>query len=444
MISARRTKNFTDFVSEQWNTDRSMGSDLTLERCPLGPLPDRPILERLLSTCYYASLLREEDRQVRFRLVFGEPRQFNPESGPPTGLHRLVFSKPRPFHEQELRRLFPAADFHRSLIGVRLDAKDGLVIWGIIHSGPRWIHDLHGGLQPFSPLPASLVVCVTDPGRLTVCRGRVTIASLVGSEIRCPVPEVYDTKWFPKCFESTRTELWALHQAAFERAHEKSARLDPDIVRRIAQQVDRRVISTVRNSRHGGTLVYLSTDQAGAFSVDNAYMVMRYQFAAENARNRFRTLIVQLMNALAEEFGPKVPKEYVVGWNEFVASKSATLSILEEGIMEVAHLVAGLAAMDGAVVLSNKYEVLGCGAQIACDLEKVPVVLRAMDAEANETEEVSIDHFGARHRSVYRLCHAFHDVMAVVISQDRAVQFVKWNRGAVTYWDQVATSVLHI
>jgi hypothetical protein len=33
------------------------------------PLPQAPVLEQLLSTCYQASLLREENRPVRFRLM---------------------------------------------------------------------------------------------------------------------------------------------------------------------------------------------------------------------------------------------------------------------------------------------------------------------------------------------------------------------------------------
>jgi len=37
-----------------------------------------------------------------------------------------------------------------------------------------------------------------------------------------------------------------------------------------------------------------------------------------------------------------------------------------------------------------------------------------------------------------------HDAMAIVISQDGTVRFVKWHEGEVTYWDNVATSVLDV
>ena len=43
---------------------------------------------------------------------------------------------------------------------------------------------------------------------------------------------------------------------------------------------------------------------------------------------------------------------------------------------------------------------------------------------------------GTRHRSAYRLCNELRDVIAVVISQDGNVRFVKRKDEAVTYWDQ--------
>lgn len=95
------------------------------------PLPDSPTLERLLSICYQASLLQEEERPVRFRLVLRAPEHFPATDGPPTGLHRLVFTDPRPCSAHELRRLFPAVEFYRSLIGVWLDPEQGLHIWGL-------------------------------------------------------------------------------------------------------------------------------------------------------------------------------------------------------------------------------------------------------------------------------------------------------------------------
>jgi hypothetical protein len=37
-----------------------------------------------------------------------------------------------------------------------------------------------------------------------------------------------------------------------------------------------------------------------------------------------------------------------------------------------------------------------------------------------------------------------HEALAIVVSQDGTVRFVKWHEGEVTYWDHVSTSVLDV
>jgi DNA integrity scanning protein DisA with diadenylate cyclase activity len=85
---------------------------------------------------------------------------------------------------------------------------------------------------------------------------------------------------------------------------------------------------------------------------------------------------------------------------------------------------------------------LGFGAEISGGLERVKTVARALVLEGIETEQANAENFGTRHRSAYRLCSAVHEAMGIVISQDRLVRLVKWKDGIVTYWNQVATSIL--
>jgi len=88
--------------------------------------------------------------------------------------------------------------------------------------------------------------------------------------------------------------------------------------------------------------------------------------------------------------------------------------------------------------------VLGFGAEIGGDLPVVRTVARALDAEGHEKVLESVESVGQRHRSAYRLCSFVHDAVAIVVSQDGTVRFVKWHDGVVTYWDNVATSVLDV
>jgi DNA integrity scanning protein DisA with diadenylate cyclase activity len=79
---------------------------------------------------------------------------------------------------------------------------------------------------------------------------------------------------------------------------------------------------------------------------------------------------------------------------------------------------------------------LGFGGEISGRLPDVKTVARALDVEAVAVVKESVGDVGTRHRSAYRLCNALGDVIAVVISQDGNVRFIKRKNEAVTYWDQ--------
>ncbi|MFZ0930675.1 MAG: putative sensor domain DACNV-containing protein [Syntrophobacteraceae bacterium] len=430
------------YVTDHWGDSRLSGLSSIIDCGPGDSLPDQETLHHLISCCYQASLMKEEGRQVRFRLVLREHGCFDSNDGPPTGLHPLLFSEPQTFDEYKLQRLSPAADFYRSLIGVRHDAQEGLQIWGMIHSGSRWVQNVYGGRMIAPALPLSLVVYVTDPGRITVCKGPLAIATLNRGQIISPAHEVFDSAWLPAGFASVRSRLWELHLAAKDAAKKPWADLNPGIVNTIAKQVARRIISYVRNSGHGGTILVIPPEMVEQVFEENPYLNIEYRVTDEATRKRFQTLLVNLMNTLAEVHGRKANKDKPVGWDEYVASNEEPLALLDEAVFDLAHLFADLTSVDGAVVFTEGFELLGFGAMISVGLKGVKTVARALDIEGLHTEQVHSGNFGARHRSAFRFCNAVHEAIAIVISQDRLVRFVKWKEGVVTYWHHVATNIM--
>ncbi len=423
--------DLASYVRERWD-DAIPGAD---------PLPDPAVLETLISACYQASLLREEERAVMFRMILCDPDRLPTREGPPSGLHKLEFPEPRPFDIQELRRLSPAANYYRLLVGVRFDEERGLRIWGLVHSGPRWLRAHQGGRDAPPPLPSALIVRVSGPGRIAVDCGSYVVGRLDGGELSDSTMNVYDSRWLPDTFAPVRAELAEIHSKARERAQEKYgevwAPMDNDVTRIIGQHTVKRVVSAVRNSHHGGTLVIVPPNLADVI-LEDRYVALKYKFAEEEPRRRFRTLIVSAMNTLAESHGRGgAPSgEEAVGWKAYEASSDEKLSDFDEAIFEVAHLIASLAAVDGAVVMTQRFELLGFGGEISGGLPGVETVSKALDIEGDETTQEPAEGFGTRHRSAFRLCDALPDVIAVVISQDSNVRFVKQKDGAVTYWDQ--------
>uniref|UniRef100_C6DZZ1 DAC domain-containing protein n=1 Tax=Geobacter sp. (strain M21) TaxID=443144 RepID=C6DZZ1_GEOSM len=432
-------RDLVSFIFERWQ-DEAFVARLCREDVGEFQLPDRGILEQVISTCYQASLLREEERPVMFRLIIRDSYLFAAHEGPPTGMHRLIFSRTRPFNEYELHRLAPAADFYRTLIGIFVEPAQGAQIWGLLHSGTRWMHAVYGGRKTSPPMPLSLVVYVTGPGQISVCIGDNIIASLNGGQINCPTLDVFNSKWLNTSLGALNAETWALHQAARAGTDRVWADLDPQLGSSIGQQAIRRIISVIRNSNHGGLLVYLPAEMAEEILEDNPYLTIKYQFLEYDSRQRFLSLTLRIMNTLAEIYGDPDPGKQV-GWQEYVNSKNENIALLDEAIFDVAHFIAALSAVDGAVVITKRQELLGFGGVISGDLDSVGMVAHALDTEGEQSEPVLSEGVGTRHRAAYRLCQKLHQAIAIVISQDESVQIVKWHNGMVTYWDQVPTGV---
>lgn len=433
-------KDLVSFIYETWQDEAFVA-----RVCPRADedftLPDRGVLEQVLSTCYQASLLREEERPVMFRLILRDSYLFAAEEGPPTGMHRLIFSRTRPFNEYELHRLAPAADFYRTLIGMFVEPAQGAQIWGLLHSGTRWMHAVYGGRKTSPPMPVSLVVYVTGPGQISVCIGDEIIASLNAGQINCPTLDVFNARWITQSLTALNEETWALHQAARACAAKQWAALDPEFSSNVGQQAIRRIISVIRNSNHGGLLVYLPPEMADEILEDNQYITIKYQFLEYESRQRFQSLTLRIMNTLAEIYGDPENPDKEVGWQEYVTTKNESIALLDEAIFDIAHFIAALSAVDGAVVITKRQELLGFGGVISGDLDSVGMVAHALDTEGEQSEPVLSEGVGTRHRAAYRLCQKLHQAIAIVISQDESVQIVKWHNGSVTYWDQIPTGV---
>lgn len=402
-------------------------------------LPEPEALERFFSVCYQASLLHEERRLITFRVVLAAPELFSAASGPPTGLHRLLLEYPRPFDEHEIKRLAPAAAFHRALIGVQSNVQGGFEVWGIVHSGPRWLQAVRGGRRVDQTIPDALMAAITGPGRLLVSRGTRTLAALAGGTVTDEATDVFQASWFAALFAQLHAALCADAQAPGQPSL-SSAVLEPMFVHRLAQHVLRRIVSTVRGARHGGTLIFLPAREADGLASDGRHFTLKYQFRNEEPRRRIFSLMSEIMRELSiSRRGADGDVQPRLGWSEYEASRSSRLASLDEALFEVAHLVAMLADVDGAVVMTNQLEILGFGAEISGALADVGCVDRSLDLEGATRVTERTDRVGTRHRSAYRLCQVLQEAFAIVVSQDGGVRFVRWHAGTVTYFDQIAT-----
>jgi hypothetical protein len=398
-----------DYVLDHWPSEIELG---------LG----RRALMDVLSSCFQASLDSEEGRPVRFRLIAGGVRQLSALVTPDHFLP-LEFCEPLPLTPDGLRRLSPAAPFHSSLIGAAL-TESGWSIWGVVHTGPEWLAPTWGGRDRHQNLSLP-IIHVTGAGRLGVYASGELIATLERGMIEGTTTDVFNSAWLPLLFRGTRQRL--THDVP-------DARHVPDdaLVRVISQHMVRRAIFLIRQGSYGG-LVLLAEPELleGDRVAIPGLLKLKYSFRESDARARYRTLLRRLVELLAEN-GDEGPIDLA----RFLHDDNPAVDRLEQAIFEVSRLIAGLAAVDGAVVLTKRFDLIGFGAEVSGELPYPDVVWQALDVEAEKREPEAANSVGTRHRAAYRFVTAHPSGLAIVVSHDGVVRIVANVGGDVVYWEQ--------
>jgi hypothetical protein len=201
----------------------------------------------------------------------------------------------------------------------------------------------------------------------------------------------------------------------------------------------RRFLSAMVAAHHGGTVIFLPTEDAESIVGGAGPLRLRYAFRDSEARRRYRLLIHSLMADVARAGGRLGAEAVDAGM--YVSLVDEELSAVQDAIFEMSQLIAALTEVDGAVVMTKRFDLLGFGAEITGDLPSVQHVARALDLEADDTVLEPLVADGTRHRSTYRLCTRIPEAVGIVVSQDGGVRFVATHKGQVTFWDHVAEAI---
>lgn len=406
-------------------------------------LPDAATLTRFFSICYHAGMLREEERPVVFRAIFAAPELFAPEGRPPEEVQRLRFARPLAFDTRELRRLAMAAAPQRMLIGVWGQDGQDLHIWGLINSGPRWLRESQGGRRAAPPLPPPVPVLQVDgPGNMSARKGNTLIATLQGGQLSQAPTDLFTSGWLQQQFTVLREHVMARHHAARHRARtrygERWAHLDPSLMLSISVRMIRRVIAMLRSTRHGGAIIFIPTEAIAALDGKNPCIDIKYRFADDRSRFSFSDLVVDIINRLAQLQGTdQFAESRHVDWTDFENTTDERIVELDEALFENASMLAGLLAVDGALVLNrDNHSLVGFGGMISGSLPEVRIVARAWDREGERISLENTDAVGTRHRSAYRLAEALPGAVIIVVSQDGDIRLISKKDGYVTCWEQ--------
>lgn len=405
--------DLADYVVAQWPTE----SPLTITHAAM---------VEALSISFQASMTAEEGRPTRYRLLLTPPERLPEHGSPTTGVLRLRFDQTRPFTTDELRRLAPSVPFEAALIGAWMDDDGKLRIWGVAHSGPAWLAPTWGGRDVVPVWTTDPIVHVSGPGRLAVrCAGHL-VGGLERGILVDAAMDVFESVWLAERFAQEREVVRTRH-AAGQAGASAPTDVEHSLVRTVSQHMLRRVIQLVREARHGGMFLIVSSE--AHCHADT--LRLKYRFAPDEPTQRFNTLLMSLLDRLASR-----TTKNSVGWMDFATDLSPDMEELERAIFEVSRVIAGLAAIDGAVVLDKRFSIVGFGAEVSATLPAPNGVWEAIDVEGVHRQSDPVENVGTRHRAAYRFVRDHPQGLAIVISHDGAVRFVANQDGEVVFWSQ--------
>lgn len=395
-------------------------------------LPDAPSeaeIQKLCDILFSASLLKEEGRAVRARVVIAPPDAFKSEKGPPDGTYTVRFTLRHDLSANEIKRLSPAANFAHSAIGIWPDGDLGFRIWGILNTGPRWLNLVAGGRKPIGIDLPHPIIHVRDPGWLLFYHGYNLLAEWRGRELSGPRLDVFQASLLKDRFVHLRRQLVdELSPQGLPSSLEKETYAE--LTHLIALQFVKRIINLVRSSGHGGTLVMLPEGPAGVTAATR-WIDCKYSATPDAGCLRVRHLLQVIIHRVGELSPPNSTLE--AAWEIFRNGNDSELDRLEEAFFELARLFSDLMQVDGALVLDQRFGLVGFGGEIRVD-RNVLKVDHSWDLDGTRVSNWNVRGDGTRHRSIYRLCSVEPTVIGFVISQDSQVRMIANVHDSVTFW----------
>jgi DisA bacterial checkpoint controller nucleotide-binding len=388
-------------------------------------------LNSFLSIAYQASLLREEGRPVECRITLSEPKNLQAAALARIGFHLVRFTKRRSFAEQEIRRLGSATGFYRAMIVVERSLSGGFEISGMVHTG-AWSRDLTVAIDALNhPIPDWLIIHVRGPGNLVIHRGSERLVTLLNGRVEGHGFDLFASSWL---LERYRTVGEGFSGEKAPRPP-NSVKVRDDLAERIGIGFMSRVIREIRNSQHGGTIVFAPRSLIGKLLEERGPLRAKYRIDEACTASPFAVVLAEVTWRLGQFALAKGKSS--AGWQEYLQWYEEFPYTFSQRFVELALWLSDLTAVDGCLLLDHKFTVLGFGVEIQVPSFEDEMVYRALDIEAQHCVLETMETAGTRHRTAYRLCREYAECLAVVVSQDGTVKFVANYQDKVTYWNHL-------
>jgi len=108
---------------------------------------------------------------------------------------------------------------------------------------------------------------------------------------------------------------------------------------------------------------------------------------------------------------------------------------VENGLRDSLDMLVRFTAVDGAVLITRKFELLGFGAVVQLPPVIDYKVKICDDRDATRVREIGIESYGTRHRSAFEFCYRHAPSVAIIVSQDGGVKTAMRVGDNICFWE---------
>lgn len=358
--------------------------------------PKQSILKKILETCFEVSCKTEEDRSLSFRICCMDLNK--PEViGKTTGAMIFKFEKRVLFNSQELKKIALSSNPSRALLCIAPEYKyqNRLYFSGIVSCYSN-SEDLSNGLAYWGyGFPQVVNLLVEKPGKLSICIGERVLLSYDCGTISRGRYDLFSIEPFKTIVK--KGQLLLDNCYGDERVKTETP---------VFENFLKAIISCIRHNTHGGSLLIVPNLNSVSNSLKIKYILSENRFIS----NKLKTIMKELTSIGEREPQPICRNENNKGRLELILSITKTLILA----------ISDFASVDGALVIDYSGGVIGYGAEIVIKDDPSFDSVIFID-ENDKEEEVKIDNYGTRHRSVFRFCNEHADSLGFIFSQDGGI-----------------------
>jgi hypothetical protein len=374
------------------------------------PIPDITDVRFLVETAFWASLKKEEDSTISFAIALMTREEVEQEFEL-SGRRQLIMTLERslPLSVDNLTKIAPAFNPQHTalIIASENNDKSNYRIWGAMYFSslsnplkeiPVWIED-----QTFVR-PDVFMVTAISPGSLMISRGNSQIGRFVSGEFIKAVPTPFSS--------------WAMGNY-IKNIYSDNSNTDffkPNFWHTFSASLDY-LLSEISSRSHGASLIIVPDFCTAEYR--NSYS-RRYAFPESLQINAMLQALIQLPTDTDNSI-------LRLGYNKKISERLCALS--------------QLACVDGALVITEKFEVLSFGSTLRAPRWKGRVIVGPYGYSGGG-EEFEHHMLGTRHHSVMNFVGECSESIGFVISQDGPIRgFIKKDPETLLCWPDCRVSM---